>query len=101
MGQAAALSGLIGLTGPLGIVLKPPPVTWLGLISANIGYFIYAPFLSSSFVLIGIQNSVSSMIWINRDLRTGHAATQARTEFSLRACNARPITAPRPAKKQG
>src|SRR6266851_5187568 len=47
MGQAAALSGLIGLTGPLGIVLKPPPVTWLGLISANIGYFIYAPFLSA------------------------------------------------------
>src|SRR6266705_1732727 len=47
MGQAAALSGLIGLTGPLAIVLKPPPVTWLGLISANIGYFIYAPFLSS------------------------------------------------------
>src|SRR6266550_4423201 len=46
MGQAAALSGLIGLTGPLAIVLKPPPVTWLGLISANIGYFIYAPFLS-------------------------------------------------------
>jgi len=45
MGQAAALSGLIGLTGPLAIVLKPPPVTWLGLISANIGYFIYAPFL--------------------------------------------------------
>src|SRR5258708_29272214 len=32
MGQAAALSRLIGLTGPLGIVLKPPPVTWLGLI---------------------------------------------------------------------
>src|SRR6266849_8560216 len=47
MGQAAALSGLIGLTGPLAIVLKPPPVTWLGLISANIGYFIYAPFLRS------------------------------------------------------
>src|SRR6266581_3989705 len=46
MGQAAALSGLIGLTGPLAIVLKPPPVTWLGLISANIGYFIYAPLLS-------------------------------------------------------
>src|SRR5437660_8773421 len=46
MGQAAALSGLIGLTGPLAIVLKPPPVTWLGLISANIGYFISAPFLS-------------------------------------------------------
>jgi len=45
MGQAAALSGLIGLTGPLAIVLKPPPVTWLGLISANIGYVIYAPFL--------------------------------------------------------
>src|SRR5712691_9567177 len=49
MGQAAALSGLIGLTGPLAIVLKPPPVTWLGLISANIGYFIYAPFLSHEF----------------------------------------------------
>src|SRR6266851_5074235 len=47
MGQAAALSGLIVLTGPLAIVLKPPPVTWLGLISANIGYFISAPFLSS------------------------------------------------------
>src|SRR5260370_2650850 len=45
MGQAAVLSGLIGLTGPLAIVLKPPPVTWLGLISANIGYFISAPFL--------------------------------------------------------
>src|SRR5260370_27325217 len=46
MGQAAALSGVIGLTGPLAIVLKPPPVTWLGLISANIGYFLFAPFLS-------------------------------------------------------
>src|SRR5713101_4099188 len=48
MGQAAALSGLIGLIGPLAIVLKPPPVTWLGLISANIGYFISAPFLSTT-----------------------------------------------------
>ena len=46
MGQAAALSGLIGFTGHLAVVLKPPPVTRLGLISANIGYFIYAPFLS-------------------------------------------------------
>src|SRR6266566_1423173 len=52
MGQAAALSGLIGLTGPLAIVLKPPPVTWLGLISANIGYFIYAPFLSAVSLVI-------------------------------------------------
>src|SRR2546428_482286 len=58
MGQAAALSGLIGLTGPLAIVLKPPPVTWLGLISANIGYFIYAPFLSAGRMLASRSSKV-------------------------------------------